>query len=231
MVCALVLAAGRSRRMGTQKLLLPVGGQPMIARVVDELLRSPVDEVVVVTGHEGERIAKALARPLAGSRCPAASSGFPRVRFVANPRPESEMLDSVRCGLAAMPEECAGVLVALGDQPAIRAEVVAALVRAFRAAGRRRSGGASDTRPKYNFRCGRVAGRGIVVPTCGGRRGHPLLFAMHYRDEIATRYDEVGLRGLLQAHPEDVIEVEVAEPGVLEDIDAPEDYRRTVGER
>jgi len=50
---------------------------------------------------------------------------------------------------------------------------------------------------------------------------------MRYRDEILEHYEEVGVRGLLQVHPEDVFEVEVAAPGVLEDMDVPEDYRRT----
>jgi len=176
-----------------QKLLLPLRGQPAIAGIVDEVLRSPVSEVVVVLGHEGERVAQALAGR--------------RVRFVTNPHAEGEMLTSVRCGLAEMPEGCEGVLVVLGDQPAITADVVATLVRAFEAAG-----------------------RGIIVPTHRGRRGHPLLFAMHYRDEVLTRFDEVGLRGLLAAHPEDVLEIEVAAPGVLEDMDLPEDYRRAAQE-
>ena len=192
MICALVLAAGRSRRMGVQKLLLPVGGQPLIARVVDEVLRSPVAEVFVVIGHEGERVAEALAGR--------------RVRFVPNPDAEGEMLSSVRCGLRAVPENCAAVLMVLGDQPGISANVIATLAGAFR-----------------------TAGRGIVVPTHGGRRGHPLLFAMQYRGEILSRYNEVGLRGLLQAHPEEVFEVAVAAPGVLEDMDVPEDYHRTLG--
>jgi len=191
-ISALVLASGRSRRMGVQKLLLPVGAQPLIARVVDEVLRSPVDEAVVVIGHDGERITEALAGR--------------RVRFITNPDTEGEMLSSVRCGLRAMPEACDAVLLVLGDQPGLKAEVIAGLVRAFR-----------------------KTDRGIVVPTHSGRRGHPLLFSMHYRNEILSRYDDVGVRGLLQSHPEDVLEVEVAAPGVLEDMDVPEDYRRTVG--
>ena len=192
MICAIVLAAGRSRRMGAQKLLLPVGGQPAIACIVDQVLAGPVDRAFVIIGRDGERVAQALAgRPVA---------------FVDNGDPEGEMLTSVRCGLAAMPDDTAAVLVVLGDQPGITADIVATLVRAFRANR-----------------------RGIVVPTHGGRRGHPLLFAAHYRHEILSRYQGIGLRGLLQAHPEDVFEVDVAAPGVLEDMDVPEDYGRMGG--
>lgn len=190
MICALVLAAGRSHRMGAQKLLLPLGGKPAIARIVDEVVRSPVDQVFVVVGHDGKRIAGALAGR--------------RVNFVTNPHAEGEMLSSVRCGLSAMPTSCTAVLAVLGDQPSLTADVVGLLIRAFR-----------------------TGGRGIVVPTYGGRRGHPLLFAMHYRDEILSRYEDVGLRGLLHAHPEDVLEVETAAPGVLEDMNVPEDFRQT----
>jgi molybdenum cofactor cytidylyltransferase len=191
MICALVLAAGRSRRMGTQKLLLPVGGRPVITRIVDEVLDSPVDQVFVVINPDGAGITTALADR--------------RVRFVVNADVEGQMLSSVRCGLAAMPQACEAVLVVLGDQPALTADIVARLVLAFQ-----------------------TSGRGLVVPTAGGRRGHPLLFAMPYRDEVLQGYDEVGLRGLLQAHPEDVCEVEVAAPGILEDLDVPEDFERIV---
>ena len=191
MICAMVLAAGRSRRMGTQKLLLPYGGKPLIAQVVDELLRSPVDQVFVVIGKDGKPILEAIA-----GRC---------MHCVTNTQAEDEMLHSVRCGLKAMPEESAAVMVALGDQPGITADVVAELVLSFHATG-----------------------RGIVVPTFEGKRGHPLLFAMHYRDEILTRHEGRGLRGLLEAHPQDVFELEVATSGVLEDIDLPEDYRRAI---
>jgi len=193
MITALVLAAGRSRRMGVQKLLLPLAGQPMIARVVDRVLRSPVDEVLVVTGRDAKLIAEALAGR--------------RVRFVANADTQAEMLSSVRCGLAALPDRCDGVLIVLGDQPGITAETVALLIDAFR------------------------SGRGkIVVPSHNGRRGHPLLLSAAYREEIQTRYDDVGLRGLLRAHAADVFEVEVSSPGVLLDIDEPQDYERAAAE-
>ena len=82
MISAMVLAAGQSRRMGTQKLLLPYRGQPLIAQVVDELLRSPVDQVFVVIGKEGKPILKAIAGR--------------RVHCVTNAHAEEEMLRSVR---------------------------------------------------------------------------------------------------------------------------------------
>lgn len=189
MIGAIVLAAGRSRRMGTQKLLLKLGGQMVITRIVDEVLRCPIDSICVVIGQEGLQITEALAGR--------------RVQFVRNERVEGDMLSSVRCGLQALPAICAGVLVILGDQPSLSATIIVKLIEAFR-----------------------LAPDCIAVPAYGGKRGHPLLFASYYRDEILTRYDQTGLRGLLLSHPDKVVEVESDTPSVLEDMDRPEDYER-----
>ena len=189
MICAIILAAGCSRRMGVQKLLLPFAGKTVIGHILDEVLRSPVDETIVVVGRDAARIAEALAGR--------------RVTLVTNADTEGEMLSSVRCGLAALPPECEAVLVALGDQPGISADTIRRMIEAFR-----------------------TAGRGIVVPVHGGKGGHPILFSVRYREEVLTQYDDVGLRGLRQAHPEDVLELPAADPAVLTDMDLPEDYRR-----
>jgi len=189
MICAIVLAAGLSRRMGVQKLLLPFGGKTVIAHIVDQLLASTVDKVYVVTGHQAERIGREL-------------SGRP-VSIVNNPDYESGMLSSVRCGLRALPAECRAVLVALGDQPSITSKLVDRMLQSFAAAG-----------------------KGILVPCYDGKRGHPILFSELYRQEILTHYDDVGLRGLLHAHLDEVFELTVSTSAVLSDMNVPQDYRR-----
>jgi len=196
MICAIIPAAGLSRRMGSQKLLLPFGNTTIIGHVVDELLRSRVGEVYVVVGHQAGQIEAALSGyPLGGG-----------VSIVVNPDYAQGMLSSIRCGLRALPPQCEAILVALGDQPAVTAELVDAMVEAFRT-GRHR----------------------ILVPVHAGRRGHPLLFSADYRSEILTQYDDQGLRGLLRAHASDVVELPVSTAAVLSDIDYPEDYRRERG--
>ena len=189
MITAILLAAGRSRRMGTQKLLLPLGDKPMIARIAEEVLASPVDDVVAVVRRGDPQVADAIAGRA--------------VRVIANPDDDGDMLSSVRCGLRALPAGCDAVLVVLGDQPGISRETVADLVRVFRRAD-----------------------RGIVVPTFEGRRGHPILFSTRYCREVLLRHDDRGLRGLLEAHSGDVLEVESMRPEVVEDMDTPADYRR-----
>jgi molybdenum cofactor cytidylyltransferase len=175
--------------MGTQKLLLPVGGKPVIARVVDALIDSPLERVLVVVGANSRLLRAALADH--------------DVTFVENDDPASQMLDSVRYGLLALPPECQTVLVALGDQPQLQSGLVSQLLHEHRSTG-----------------------GGIVVPTYQGRRGHPLLFSIGYRDEILSRHDDNGLRGLLEGHIGEVHEVDVESSAVLEDLDLPADYAR-----
>lgn len=188
MLCAVVLAAGRSCRMGTQKLLLPFGGTSLIGHIVDRVLESDVDSVVAVVGRDADVISAALAGR--------------SIVLVDNPRPDSEMLDSVRCGLRALPAECEGVLLVLGDQPGLQPELINQMVRAWR-----------------------ESGQPIVVPTHDGKRGHPLLFSTLFCPEVLTGYDDTGLRGLLLAHTDEVHELPVPDPCVLLDVDLPEDYR------
>jgi len=189
MICAIVLAAGRSRRMGIQKLLLPFGGKTVIAHIVDQLLVSHIDEVRVVVGYQRKRISREL-------------SGRP-VSIVNNSNYKSGMLSSVRCGLRDLPQQCQAVLVALGDQPSITSKLIDQMLQSFAVTEKR-----------------------ILVPLCRGKRGHPILFSEVYRNEILTQYDNVGLRGILNAHPDDIFELTVSTSAVLSDMDCPEDYRR-----
>ncbi|HEX5223331.1 MAG TPA: nucleotidyltransferase family protein [Verrucomicrobiae bacterium] len=189
MIGAVVLAAGRSERMGTQKLLLPLGGKPIITRVVDELSASQVDEIIVVVGRDGER----LREKLAGKR----------VRVVENVATDSDMLRSLRCALQALPRTCEAAVVALGDQPGITHALVDELIRCFHR-------GESK----------------IVLPSCQGHRGHPVLLGAHYFDEIISNHTATGLRGFLDAHSKEVLRVAVSEVTAMEDVDTPADYQR-----
>jgi len=119
-VTALVLAAGRSERMGAFKLLLPFRGRSVIETVVDTLLESPLKGVWVILGHRGEAIRQILApRP---------------VEYVLNADYEEGMFASVQCGFGAVPDATEGVLVCLGDQPGLSRAVVDPLLAAFETA-------------------------------------------------------------------------------------------------
>jgi molybdenum cofactor cytidylyltransferase len=117
-VAGLVLAAGRSSRMGgPNKLLAEIGGRPLVRIVVDEVLRSRARPVIVVTGHERERIEAALA-------------GLP-VDFVHNPKFAEGLGTSLKTGVAALPAQVDGVIVCLGDMPQVDAALIDRLVGAL----------------------------------------------------------------------------------------------------
>jgi molybdenum cofactor cytidylyltransferase len=210
MIHAIILAAGLSQRMGAQKLLLPYAGRTLIGQVAGQVAASGVDHIVAVT-----RGCNALAGRAAGVAEALAGLGVQRLAIVVNPDAEGGMLSSVRCGLRALPGECEGFLVVLGDQPTITAGLINRMIAAFRESDRAAS---------------RAAGRGIVVPAHQHRRGHPILFAARYRREVLAGFEGVGLRGLLAAHAENVLELHEPDPAILTDVDRPEDYRRALAD-
>ncbi|MFQ5784437.1 MAG: NTP transferase domain-containing protein [Alphaproteobacteria bacterium] len=117
-VAAVVLAAGRSLRMGgANKLLVPVAGVPLIARVVGEICASRAAPVIVVTGHEEAHVRAALA-------------GF-AVFFAHNPDYAAGLSTSLATGLAALPADIDGAVVCLGDMPRVTAAVIDRLIAAF----------------------------------------------------------------------------------------------------
>jgi len=117
MIVAIVPAAGMSTRMGRNKLLLTFNGQSLIARAVDTLLASQVDQLVVVLGHEAEKVKAQL-------------QGKPII-FVQNPDYREGMSTSIRAGLRAVPAEAQAIMIYLPDQPLLEAADVDLLIRAF----------------------------------------------------------------------------------------------------
>jgi molybdenum cofactor cytidylyltransferase len=119
-VAAVILAAGRARRMGGRnKLLARFDGAPLIRRVAEEALASKADSVIVVTGHKAVDI-EAAVHGLA-------------VRLVHNPDYAEGLATSLKTGLAEVPADVAGALVMLADMPGITAAELDRLIAAFRA--------------------------------------------------------------------------------------------------
>jgi molybdenum cofactor cytidylyltransferase len=127
---AIVLAAGLSRRMGRPKLLLDLGGKPVIRHTLERLVAADMDEILVVVGPEHA----ALERALDGLR----------VRFVVNPTPEAGQGSSVRAGVRALSTDTTTALIALGDQPGISVDVIRKLRDALEAPGK------SIAAPRYS---------------------------------------------------------------------------------
>lgn len=119
MIAAVVLAAGRSSRLGRPKQLLPLGTRPLLQHVIDAAATSAVDTTVVVLGAAYEEVTAAITLPGAAD-------------VVLNRRYEQGLSTSLRRGLAALGPDVAAAVVLLGDQPTVSAGVVDALVTAHR---------------------------------------------------------------------------------------------------
>lgn len=119
MISGVVLAAGRSSRLGRPKQLLPLDGEPLLAHVLRNAASSALDEVVLVLGHEAAAVG--------------ATVGAWGQRVVVNDDHAAGQSTSVRAGLAAVDGGAEAVLFLLGDQPGVTPAVIDALIAAFRA--------------------------------------------------------------------------------------------------
>jgi molybdenum cofactor cytidylyltransferase len=117
-VAGLVLAAGRSTRMGgPNKLLEEINGKPLVRIAAEQMLASRAKPVTVVTGHQKERVESALV-------------GLP-VIFVHNPSYADGLSTSLKTGIGAVPPDADGVVVALGDMPQVTPALIDRLIGAF----------------------------------------------------------------------------------------------------
>jgi molybdenum cofactor cytidylyltransferase len=117
-VAAIILAAGRSTRMGgPNKLLAELGGKTLVRIVTEQALASKAKGVIVVTGHQAEQVEKAL-------------HGL-NVKFVRNPDFAQGLAGSVKAGVAAVPGDADGAVICLGDMPLIDAHLIDRLIEAF----------------------------------------------------------------------------------------------------
>ena len=182
-VSAVVPAAGLSRRFGgPNKLLRPFGETAGVGTVVRTLLGCGL-EVVVVTGRDSDEVARAAAP----ARC------------VFNAEFELGLGSSIAAGVRATPEGSA-VLVALGDMPDLRTDVVRAILEAYEEAD---------------------AGA-IVAPLYSeepDRHGHPVLFSPAHRPALAALRDDSGARSVVEANRKKLVLVPAQ--GGLAGIDSP----------
>ena len=188
---AIVLAAGHSSRMRAadntvNKLLQPLAGRPMVRHVVEAALKSAASDVVVVTGNEKSRIMSALENMT--------------VLFVDNPYYSKGLSTSLISGLNALPADCDGALILLGDMPAVDAHLLDRMIAAFDPA----------------------EDRAIIVPVHDGKRGNPVLWARRFFAEMRELSGDAGARALFGPYSGLICEVAAGSDAPLTDIDTPE---------
>ena len=191
-VAVLLLAAGRSTRMGgPNKLLAEANGAPLVVHAVKAALASQAVEVIVVLGHMAEQV-RAVIEQAVGKNT--------KLRFDTNPDFADGLSTSVRTGVAALGKDIDAAIVQLGDMPGVNSALLDRLMAAFNP----------------------VEGRSICVPTVGGKRGNPVLWDRRFFAEMAKVSGDTGAKHLIGEHADLVCEVEMAGEAAITDIDTPE---------
>lgn len=189
-IAAIVLAGGVSERMGeANKLHLDIDGVPMLRHSLETLLSANIEEVIVVLGHQHEATYQ-LIEDL-------------EVQAIYNADYLSGQMTSVHCGLAALKQSYSGVMVALGDQPALTVADFNLLIEAY--------GDRNNAQ--------------VVVPTCQGKRGNPIIFSDQCRQDILAGKRNFGCRRFIENNPDLVQMVEMVNPAFVIDLDTPQEYQ------
>jgi molybdenum cofactor cytidylyltransferase len=123
------------------------------------------------------------------------------VRIAINPDYRLGMSSSIKVGVEALHEGAEAVMLALADQPFIDSGTIDHFINESQ-----------------------KGEKGIIIPTYRGRRGHPVIFSIKYRNELMALEGDVGARDIILTNPGDILELPVDCEGVIIDIDTAEDY-------
>ena len=199
MIPAIVLAAGKSSRMGRPKALLPIGssGDTFLTHILRVLRDGGITRAFIVIGGDASAVRATL---------PAVDQFL---RIVENEDYEQGQLSSLLAGLSAVEHEnddVEGVMVTLVDLPLISAGTVRAVLDAYR----------------------NLPAAPIVRPRRGSRHGHPAIFDRSLFAELRNADPSTGAKPVVHAHAAQEVNVDVADDGAFTDIDTPEDYERFI---
>jgi molybdenum cofactor cytidylyltransferase len=202
---AIVLAAGKSSRMGRVKANLPVSaavgddatavrGDTFLTHIVKALREAGIDDVVIVVGHEKDAVLASFG-----------ASGLP-ARFVENPDYERGQFSSLLAGLRVVDRPgVVAAIVTLVDVPFVSAPTIRAVIDRYR----------RTHAP-------------VVRPARAGRHGHPLLIDRALFDRLRQADGTDGAKPVVRAYATADGEVEVDDEGAFTDIDTPEEYARAL---
>jgi len=124
-----------------------------------------------------------------------------------NPDPEGDMFSSIVCGVKSIVGEPGGVMIFLGEHPLVSSETVNRLVEAFNSSDKK-----------------------IIIPVYNGINGHPVILHESLMEEILGGTFKNGLKGLIEAHENDILKITVDCKGTVIDLDTPEDYKKLLEE-
>ena len=121
MICAIILAAGESSRMGQLKPLIKIQEKTFLQHITDQIKKSGIDRIFIVTGFEAEKVR--------------IESGVTSAQFLVNKEYQNGQFSSLQTGVKNLPKECSAVVVCLADQPHIKSEWIIKMLGAFAETG------------------------------------------------------------------------------------------------
>ena len=124
------------------------------------------------------------------------------VKIARNPNYRQGMSTSIIAGLNLIDSQAQAVMLALGDQPSVDSQIINQLIEEFH-----------------------HHDKGIVIPTYHGKRGHPIILAIKYKQKLLELMGDIGARQIIKDHPDDILEVAVDSESVISDIDTKSNYQ------
>jgi molybdenum cofactor cytidylyltransferase len=193
-ISGVILAAGLSKRMGKQKLLLSFGRQPIIQTSLDNLINSKVNEIIVVLEHNSPvvEIVRTYLDNLKIERT---------IKIVENTHSAAGLSSSLKLGVSSSSPESDGYLFVLGDMPLIFPEIIDRVVDTF------------HHQPDRN-----------IVSYFAGKRGHPVVISSRWKKRLMAVEGDSGARGLLDDLPGSFRKVSFPTDIPAIDIDTREDF-------
>jgi molybdenum cofactor cytidylyltransferase len=190
MYTAILLAAGRSSRMGQLKGLLDWKGKPLIKYQLEQLFSSLLDQIILVLGYQAEEYLSVIQKDTTS------------LMVVCNEKWEEGKSSSIRKGLHTMNRDCKAILFVNLDQP-VTNKIVNQLIYSFETNSQK-----------------------IHIPSCQGRRGHPVLFSSQLLGELKQVNEQTqGLRNIIRIHSNEIQLVETGDPKILYNFNSPLDYK------
>lgn len=189
-IYVLIVAAGCSRRMKQFKPLLPLGKGCILESTIRNFLNADLSNLIVVVGYRRQSLLPLLHK-------------YNATVVVNEGYDDTDMLESIKLGLSALPPSAEAVFLCPGDVPLISPFTIRELLKQFR---------------QSPF--------GVLIPTYHKESGHPPLFTRAVADAILNYKGDSGVRGALEQFRENTLYLEVPDPEILKDTDLPKDYER-----
>jgi len=197
MISSILLAAGESSRMkGENKLIKKIKGIPLINYSIKNILASSVDEIVVVTGYESEKVENIIGK-------------HKKIKFVYNKDFKNGISSSIKKGLNTISNKAEAFFICLGDMPNVNQNIYNKLIK---------------SRFNYNKKLKLEHKKEIIIPTFDGKNGNPVLFSKFMKDKIMLIEGDSGAKNIIELNKNKVLNVSFDNEAVILDFDIQEHF-------